>query len=65
MVFLMNSSKSKRYARVNKFPDENPVFAVRFEESMDIVVDAEDDIHTADEAEQQIRGDVLGSWALN
>ena len=41
------------------------MFAVRFEESMDIVVDAEDDIHTADEAEQQIRGDVLGSWALN
>ena len=68
----MKSSISKRHARVNKFLDEHPVLANRFEELMDIVVDAGDEIQTADEAEQQIilliqqmRGDVLGSWGQN
>ena len=57
---------------MNQFLDEHPVLASRIEELMDLVVDAGDDIQTADEAEQQIillvqqmRGEVLGSWAQN
>ena len=68
----MKSSTSKRQARVNKFLDEHPVLASRFEELMYIVVDAGNEIQTADEAErqiillaQQMREDVLGSWGQN